>query len=321
MEYGPPPLFNQGVPARARLVFFALLAVALIVVDARVKALETMRTGVGVALYPLQRVMLFPGTVIDSVGEYFTSIDRLMRENDSLKREALERSQLLEEAAQLRAENARLRSLLGARERLGNGGIVGQVLYESRDRFTRKLVLDKGINDGVRAGHPVIDDTGVVGQVTRVFPATSEVTLLTDKDQAIPVQILRNGLRGIAFGGAEPETLDLKFMAVNADIVQGDSVVTSGLDGVYPPGLPVATVERVERNVREQFARVVMTPAGAVRSHVHLLVLLTDASRLPPAPEADARSQPPPGPGRAASAGRGAAASDHARKAGSGGAH
>lgn len=315
MEYGPPPLFNQGVPARARLAFFALLAVALIVVDARVKALETIRLGVGVALYPLQQAMLVPGAVIDGVGDYFTSIGRLTRENDALRREALEQSQLLEEAAQLRAENARLRSLLGARERLANGGIVGQVLYESRDRFTRKLVLDKGGDDGVRAGQPVIDDAGVVGQVTRVFPATSEVTLLTDKEQAIPVQILRNGLRGIAFGGAEPETLDLRFMAVNADITQGDVVVTSGLDGVYPPGLPVATVERVERNVREQFARIVMTPAGAVRSHVHLLVLLTDPARLPPAPQTDAGSDAKPQPGRAPTAGRGVKATARPLKA------
>jgi rod shape-determining protein MreC len=292
MDYGPPPLFNQGVSARARLAFFALLAVSLILIDARLKTLETIRIGVGVVLYPLQQAMLLPGVLVGRVGEYVTTVGSLMRENEALRREAVERAQLLHEAEQLRAENAQLRRLAGARERLRNEGVLGQVLYESRDRFTRKLVLDKGANDGVRVGQPAIDDAGVVGQVTRVFPLTAEVTLVTDKEQTIPVQVLRNGLRGIAFGGVEPGTLDLRFMAANADINQGDVVVTSGLDGVYPPGLPVASVARVERNVREQFARVVLTPAAGVQSNLHLLVLQVDPTRLPAPPAAEERPRP-----------------------------
>jgi rod shape-determining protein MreC len=292
MDYGPPPLFNQGIPARARLAFFALLSVTLIVVDARVKALETIRTGVGVVLYPLQQAMLLPGAAVGRIGEYVTSVASLARENETLRREAFERAQLLLQAEQLRAENAQLRRLGELRERAGHGALLAEVLYESRDPFTRKIVLDRGANDGLRVGHPVIDPAGVVGQVTRVFPLTSEVTLLTDKDMAIPVQVLRNGLRGIAFGGAEPGTLDLRFMATNADIHQGDVLVTSGIDGVYPPGLPVATVGRVERNVREQFARIVLLPAGAVQSNRHLLVLQTDPSQLAPRPPLEERSRP-----------------------------
>jgi rod shape-determining protein MreC len=292
MQSGPPPLFNQGVPARARLAFFSFLAIALIVIDSRLKALETVRLGVGVVLYPLQQAMLVPGQIAGRFGDYFTSVSNLTRENEQLKRQAVERSQLLIQAEQLRAENEQLRRLMGARERVGTGSVLADVLYESRDRFSRKLVIDKGTAGGLKPGQPVVDALGVVGQVTRVFPATAEVTLITDKEQTIPVQILRNGLRGVAYGGVEPGTLDLRFMASNADINQGDVAVTSGLDGVYPAGLPVGSVARVERNVRDQFARVVLAPSGGVQSHAHLLVLTVDPASAPPRPTEEKRDTP-----------------------------
>ena len=286
MEYGPPPLFNQGVSARARLAFFSFLAIALIIIDSRIRVLETVRVGVGVVLYPVQQVLLIPSRAIDSVSEYFASLSTLQRENERLKQEQLANAQTLQQARDLAVENERLRKLLSAKERLPNGALLASVLYETRDRFARKIVLHAGTNEGVRPGSPVIDDRGVVGQVTRVFRDTSEVTLLTDKDQAIPVQIQRNGLRGVAFGGAEPGTLDLRFMASNADVAKDDIAVTSGLDGVYPPGLAVAKVERVERATTDQFARMVMRPLGGVESNKHLLVLLTEPARLPPPPPA-----------------------------------
>ncbi len=294
---GPPPLFNQGVSARARLAFFSFLAVALIIIDSRIKALETVRVGLGVVLYPVQQALLVPGRVIGVVGDYFTSVTALQRENETLKRRQVEGAQALLQAQQMAEENNRLRKLLSARERSGNRAILGTVLYESRDRFSHKIVLHVGTDDGVRAGHPVIDDIGVVGQVTRAFNNTAEVTLLTDKDQSIPIQIVRNGLRGVAFGGADPGTLDLRFMAANADVEHGDLAVTSGLDEVYPQGLPVGRVGLVERAAKDQFARIVLTPAAGVENHSHLLVLLVEASQRPappPAaqPEAGARRAP-----------------------------
>ncbi|GAB4466383.1 MAG: rod shape-determining protein MreC [Burkholderiaceae bacterium] len=295
MEYGPPPLFNQGVSARARLAFFSFLAVTLLVVDSRVKVLETIRLGVGVVLYPIQQALLVPRDVLARVGDYFTTVANLTRENEALKRAALEQAQLVQQAQQLAAENAQLRRLVGLRERLGAAAVVTQVLYESRDRFTSKIVLDRGAQDGIAAGSPVLDGAGVVGQVTRVFPLTAEVTLLTDKDQVIPVQILRNGLRGVAYGGADAGSLELRFMPANADIVQGDQVVTSGLDGVYPPGLPVASVTRVERNVKDQFARVVLAPSAGVHSYTQLLVLIVDASKIPPKPAPEVKRRQPRG--------------------------
>jgi len=285
MDYGPPPLFNQGVSARARLAFFSFLAIALIIIDSRVRVLETMRVGVGVVLYPVQWALLVPSRVADSVGSYFTTVATLKRENEALQSTVLTQSQERLQAQRLTDENQRLRELLGAREMIGNKAVLGAVLYESRDRFSRRIVLQVGSDRGVRAGNPVIDERGVVGQVTRVFPATAEVALLTDKDQSIPIQIVRNGLRGVAFGGVETGTLDLRFMAANADVVNGDIAVTSGLDGLYPVGLPVAKVSLVERAAKDQFARIVLTPLAGVESHTQLLVLLVEAARLAvPAP-------------------------------------
>jgi rod shape-determining protein MreC len=276
---GPPPLFNQGVSARARVAFFSFLAIALIIIDSRVRMLETVRIGLGVVLYPVQQALLVPNRLADTVTGYFTSVTTLTRENDELKRKQFETAQALQQSHELMVENERLRKLLGARERTGNSTVLADVLYESRDRFARKLVLNVGSNEGVRPGSPVIDDAGVVGQITRVFNDTSEVTLLTDKDQSIPVQILRNGLRGVAFGGAEPGTLDLRFMAPNADVANGDVVTTSGIDGVYPSGLMVATVSRVERAAKDQFARIVMSPVAGIESNKHLLVLLVEPAK------------------------------------------
>lgn len=290
----PPPLFNQGVSARARLAFFSFLAIALIVVDSRIKALETVRVGLGVVLYPVQQVLLVPGRLVDDVSGYFTSVTSLQRENDELKRRQLESAQQLQQAQQLAADNERLRKLLGTRDTIGTTQTrVGAVLYEARDRFSHKIVLHVGADHGVRTGNPVIDDIGVVGQVTRVFKNTAEVTLLTDKDQSIPIQIVRNGLRGVAFGGADPGTLDLRFMAPNADVEHGDVAVTSGLDGLYPPGLPVGNVTLVERVAKDQFARIVLAPAAGVERHTQLLVLLIEPSQrpAPPPPAGDAAAR------------------------------
>lgn len=287
MEYGPPPLFNQGVSARGRLAFFSFLAVVLIVVDARVKVLETIRIGVSVVLYPLQQAMLLPREAAERVGAYVTSVTQLQRENQRLKLGALEQARELQQLAQMRAENDELRRLLGARARLTAPGVLVEVSYEARDRFARKLVINKGTQHGLRAGQPVLDDIGVVGQITRASPLAAEVTLLTDTSQSIAVQVLRNGLRGVVFGAADAGTLDLRFVAVNADVVNGDLLVTSGLDGVYPAGLPVARVARVERDAKDQFARISAEPAAGVHQHSLLLVLQVDTQPPPVMPRAE----------------------------------
>jgi rod shape-determining protein MreC len=280
---GLPPLFKQGASARARVLFFAFISVVLLVVDSHVHTLDTVRKGVGTALYPLQMLALIPRDSALQLADYFTSQSTLEQENKALKLRQAQSAQMLQQERLLFAENSQLRNLLGMQQKLTVKSIVGEILYDARDPFTRKVVLNRGSQQEVALGQPVIDDLGIVGQITRVFPFTSEVTLLTDKDQAIPVQVLRNGLRSIAYGRGQSGVLDLRFMAANADIQSGDMLVTSGIDGVYPSGLAVATVTRVETKSSDAFAHIVCTPIAGVDRHKQLLILLVDGN-LPPRP-------------------------------------
>lgn len=286
MEYSPPPLFKQGASARAKVVFFSLIALILLVADSRLRSLSTIRQVVGTALYPLQVVALLPRDAAYMVADYFSSLSAVQKENQRLEQEKVANAQTLQQVQQLMAENAQLRKLLEANERVPVRSVMSEILYDARDAFTRKVVLDRGTKHGVEAGQPVIDDAGVVGQVTRVFPFTSEVTLLTDKDQAIPVQVVRTGLRSIAYGQGHSGSLDLRFMPVNADIKNGDILVTSGIDGVYPAGLAVAKVIQVESKSSDAFARIVCQPLAGIDRNRQLLILLTETN-LPPRPEPD----------------------------------
>jgi len=282
-----PPLFKQGASARARVLVFALLSIVMLVVDARMHVLGTVRQGIGTLLYPFQVAAMVPRDAALSVAGYFSSLTSLQQENQALRRQQVVNAELMQHERLLASENAQLRKLLDMRQKVSPNAIVGEILYDARDPFTRKIILNRGSQQGVTAGQPVIDDIGIVGQVTRVFPFTSEVTLLTDKDQAIPVQVVRNGLRSVAYGRGQAGVLDLRFMPSNADIQKGDKLVTSGIDGVYPPGLSVATVSSVETRSADAFARIVCQPTAGIDRHRQLLILLVE-NQPPPRPEEDA---------------------------------
>jgi rod shape-determining protein MreC len=294
MEYSPPPFFKRGPSLITRFAFFSLLSVTLLVADARFGYLELLRQAVAVVLYPFQRLSALPGELLHSSGEFFVTQSYLRKENDQLKQQALLDAAELQSLAALTRENEHLRQLLAMRERVGRNTIAADVLYAPRDPFSRRVIIDRGSQHGVQAGVAVIDRTGVVGQVTRVFPWVSEVTLITDKEQAVPIQVLRSGLRGVTFGIGYDGTLELRFMPVNADIQNGDVLVTSGIDGTYPAGLPVAVVSNIERNAAYAFARITCAPAAGVNSHAQLLVVGMDGPRPAnplTAPAADAQMQ------------------------------
>jgi rod shape-determining protein MreC len=287
MEYSPPPLFKQGAPARVKVTVFALISVALLVVDARFHALTAVRQVAATVLYPLQMVALMPRDAASNMGSYFSSISTLQKEVRDLKSQQVAMAQAMQQAQLQMAENGHLRKLMDAREHLPVRSMMSEILYDARDPSTRRVVLDRGSQNGVKLGLPVIDNAGVVGQVTRVFPFTSEVTLLTDKEQAIPVQVLRNGLRSVAYGRGQSGMLDLRFVAPNADIQVGDVLVTSGLDGMYPAGLAVAKVSQVESVAQGAFSRVVCQPLAGIDRHRQLLIVMSDQPAQPrPAAEA-----------------------------------
>lgn len=277
----PPPFFKRGPAPLTRLFFFVLVSLTLIAVDLRFRYLEVVRQSVATVIYPLQMAAFAPVQAARNVAGYFASQSSLLGENEAYKRRQVESAGTLLRHQQLEQENQRLRALFDMRARQPVQGVIAEILYSARDPFSRRVIIDKGAAQGIAAGQAVVDDVGVIGQVTRVFPLMSEVTLISDKDQAVPVQVVRNGLRTVLFG-AGGGSMELKYLAANADVQPGDTLVTSGLDGVYLPGLPVATVARVERDDVYPFARIRCTPAGGVEQYG--LVLVLGSREPPPAP-------------------------------------
>ncbi|HET7098184.1 MAG TPA: rod shape-determining protein MreC [Casimicrobiaceae bacterium] len=280
----PPAFFHRGPAPVARLAFFGVISIALLFIDTRYHYLEGMRRVVAVALYPLQRAAQLPGELIGDVGSYFASLQTLTEENAALKRQLVERAAAAQGYAAAQQENARLRTLIDLGSRYPAGATAVEVLYSSRDPFAQRLYVGKGVDAELHPGEAVIDAEGVVGQVTRVYPSMAEVTLVTDKDQAVPVKVQRSGVRSVLYGSGAGRPPELRFMAPSADIQVGDVLVTSGLDGTYPPGLAVARVATLDRETGQMFARITCTPIAGVDRSEHLLVLAKSAA-VPPRPE------------------------------------
>lgn len=287
LDRTPPPFFRQGPTALTRLVFFAALALFLMVADTRFRLVEPLRVGLALALMPLQSAAAVPLEIWHGGGDYLRGLRRAQADEAAVRATLAAQSAQASSAAQLAAENARLRSLLELRPALAVRSLAAEVMYEAADPFSRKVLIDRGQTQGVALGSPVINEAGVLGQVTRLYPLTAEVTLLADKDAAIPVLNVRTQQRSAAFGGqfGGAAGMELRFVSGNADVQAGDELHTSGLDGIYPPGLPVARVASVERRAEAGFARILLAPAAPSGGVRYVLVLEPTAAQLPPRPE------------------------------------
>lgn len=280
--HAPPPFFKRGPAPLVRLSFFLAFAVFLMAADVRFKMLDPARAALAALLWPVQQAIMLPIKGAGDAGSYLSDIERLRAENTELRGRQLAQANVLLRQAHLDNENRQLRALLAMDERLDVPVRAAEVLYAARDPFARRVYIDRGATHDIEIGRPVIDDVGVVGQVTRVFPLTSEVTLLTDKNQTIPVQVVRNGLRAV-LAGAGNGAMELKYLPANADVQPGDRLATSGLDGIYLPGLPVAEVASIDRDNSFSFARIECVPLAGVERQGQVLVL--GKRRLPPMPE------------------------------------
>jgi len=288
----PPPFFHRGPSPLSRLAFFGLVSLVLLFADTRYRYLENVRQVVAVALYPLQLAVQMPGEALAFVGTYFASQRALADDNAQLKQRLLADAPLLQGYPQLEQENARLRAMLAVESRFRGAVTAAEVLYSGRDPFTQKIFVDKGDAAGVQPGQAVIDDVGVVGQVTRVFPHMAEVTLVTDKDHAVPVKVERSSVRSVMYGAGTGRLPELRFLSPNAEIQPGDRLVTSGIDGTYPAGLAVAQVASVERETGQMFARVTCKPLAGVDASQHVLILGNAAAAMP-RPEEPAETDAP----------------------------
>ena len=281
--HAPPPFFRRGLAPVARLIFFLALALALLITDLRFRTLEWVRLAVTTAAWPLQRLAYLPIDAGGDVSNYFSRLSALIGENERLRQRQLNTANLLLRQKHLEDENRRLRVLMEMKERHPVEGRIAEILYAARDPFARRVIIDKGTQQGIEAGQAVVDEIGVIGQVVRVFPLTSEVSLLTDKDQAIPIQVQRNGLRAV-LEGAGAGVMELRFLATNAEVEVGDILITSGLDGVYLAGLPVAKVIEIDRSNSYSFSRIRCAPLAGVERRGLVLVMGT-RSGLPERPE------------------------------------
>jgi rod shape-determining protein MreC len=294
LEQEPPPFFRQGASAFSKLIVFSAAAVFLMVADTRFQILQPARVVLQAVLFPLQWLAQRPGLIAGESADFINKVQSADAVHTELVSKLRQQSARAYQVEQLELENRRLRALLDLRPTLAVSGTAAQVLYDAADPYTRKVVIDRGQAQDVKLGAPVIDEKGVLGQVTRVFLLSSEVTLVTDREHATPVLNVRTGARGVVYGdtSSHADAMELRFMAANADVEEGDLLTTSGVDGVYPAGIPVARVEKVDRQVNAVFAQIYCVPVALVAGAGHVLVLDMLTDDLPPRPEA-AVSPPP----------------------------
>lgn len=301
----PPPFFKQGPSSLSKLLVLSALALLLMVVDARLRVAAPLRSALATALTPLQVVALGPVHAVQGISDHFQSLKSAQDEASAARAELARQAQRATQVEYLSQENRELRALLSLREHLPVKAQGAEILYDTADPYTRKTIVNRGQTHGIEAGSPVMDGYGVLGQVTRVYPLVSEVTLLTDQEQAIPVLNTRTGLRSVAYGLPRQGLMELRFVPAAADVEAGDLLTTSGVDGVYPPGLPVAKVLRVTRQGEGGFAQILCTPMGHMDRALQVLVLEPIPSGLPdssvkPVPQTRPSGPRTNRPGRAA---------------------
>ena len=289
LDRSPPPFFKQGPSALSKLMFFSALSLFLMIADVRFGITQPVRAALSTVLYPVQWLALQPVRAVRSSSAYLTGLDQANSSSEQAAKKLALQSMRAGQVEQLLLENNRLRKVLGLREQLSASVMAAEVLYDAADPYTRKIIIDKGLLQSVEVGSPVLDESGVLGQVTRVHPLVSEVTLLIDRELAIPVLNVRTGVRSVVFGdpanAASGSGLELRFMGSNSDVQVGDLLTTSGVDGVYPPGLPVAKISKIERRAESAFAKIYCTPQALVAGALHVMVVKPVSAQLPPRPD------------------------------------
>ena len=289
-DFQTHPTFKRGAAPWIRLLAYVTICVAMLVADLRFGYVDPLRRQLAVFVQPVQSVVTEPAKLMGNATDYFSDLADLQRQNAELRQRQFGSTERLLRLEHLEQENTQLRGLLGMSRRVGTRSVTAEVRYHAPPgQLSRKIVLDQGKQVGIEPGLAVVDADGLLGQVTRVYPAQSEVTLITNNEQMVPVQIERNGLRGVLAGTGLG--LELRFMLSNADIQLGDRLVTSGLDGVFPPGIPAAVVQTIDRS-SDAFARIDCLPLGGVEQSTQVLILGREELPLPlPRPET---GEPPP---------------------------
>ena len=282
LDRSPPPFFRVGFAPLTKLIFFSALSLLLAFGDKQLQFTKPLRAGLSTLILPIQWLVLQPGEAFSAMGTYFQNLDQAQTNLKAAELKVLQQSVRSQQVEQLQIENQNLRQLMGLQSSMAVASQTAEVLFDAPDPYNQRIVIDRGQLKNVALGSPVIDAGGVVGQVTRVYPLTSEVTLLTMKDQSIPVLNSRTGARNITSGDvlAGLPMIELKFVPAGADVKEGDLLTTSGIDGVYPAGIQVARISHIERRVDFSFARIHASPLAELKGRHVLILQLTAASAL-----------------------------------------
>lgn len=295
LESQSPPMFRQGPSALSRLVIYSALAIFLMVADKRFSLTETLRSALLTAMTPVQMVALIPLRALQSSDKYLDDLASARKAQAKAESQLLRTTLRSEQVELLQRENAQLRALVNLAAKPTVKTMGAEVLYDVQDPYSRKVIISKGSLAGVVTGSPVVAVGGVLGQVTRVHPQVSEVTLLTHRDHATPVLNLRTGVRGVAYGvtlSNQADWMELRFVAANADIAVGDILTTSGVDGIYPSGLSVAVIQKIDRQADAGFARVYCRPLANPMGAQQVLVVTPLTDQLPARPSEEVAEKP-----------------------------
>ncbi|MCB1773220.1 MAG: rod shape-determining protein MreC [Gammaproteobacteria bacterium] len=293
------PIFAQGPSQTTRLVATVLLSLVLLLLDHRFHHLEQLRSTLAFVTYPLHYLADLPFTASRWLDETTSSHETLLEQNRALRAQNLRLLAELQKYESLQAENLRLRDLVDSSFKIGDRVLVAELSAVDLDPYKQQVIINKGGVSGAFVGQPVLDAHAVMGQVTSVSPFASTVLLITDTSHALPVQVLRNGLRTIALGTGRIDELKLPYLPTNSDIVEGDLLVTSGLGGKFPPGYPVAKVTRIDRSPDAPFSVVLAEPRAHLDRSREVLLVWTVPNQLsvapadPPPEAAPAPAQPP----------------------------
>jgi len=282
VQYSAPPLFKQGISALAKLIACLVISLALMIIDFQIKSLDFIRSQVNVVLRPFEQLMLLPSSMISGGGDYLTSRTTLEKENIALKLRQAELSLLANHSALLAVENQHLRNLLDLQKIVGFKTVPVEVLFNPPNPLSQRVVVNRGQNQGLKLGSPIANEMGILGQVVRLYDNSAEVSLLEDRDFAIPVLVARNGLRAAVVGNGRNQLLQLRYLPVASDLEVGDILLTSGVDGIYPPGFAVAVISKIERNLDQNSSNVFCSPIAEINRHLQALALIYD-------PEIDAK--------------------------------
>jgi len=282
LDRSPPPFFRVGLAPLTKLIFFSALSLLLMFGDKQLQFTKPLRAGLSTLVLPVQWLVLQPGEALSVIGTYFQSLNQAQKKLKAAELKMLQQSLRSQQVEQLQIENQNLRLLMDLQASIAVSFQTAEVLFDVPDPYNQRIVIDRGQLKNVALGSPVIDAGGVVGQVTRVYPLTSEVTLLTDRNQSIHVLNSRTGARNITSGDvmAGQPMIELKFVPASADVKEGDLLTTSGIDGVYPAGLQVARISHIERRVDISFARIHASPLAELKGR-HVLILQPTAASAP----------------------------------------